>query len=390
MKGSLQTKSNVYYAVLSFKDESGKWRYKWICTGLEVKDNKRKAEAFLNKVLAEYNGINTIQSNDMVFIDFMYHWLETVAGAIEQNTYESYRDIIKRYIEPHFTKNQIKLQRLEPKHIQEFYNGQMKASQTEDGKTKSGLSANSVLKIHANIRKALQHAVKMGMIPFNPADRVTLPKKKQYHANFYTAEQVNTLLGVFEDEAIYPAVLLASFYGLRRREILGLKWEHIDFTANTLTVRDTVVRCGNIKAIDKPRTKNKASHRTLPLFLSMRDYLRSLKRRQAENQLLLGAGYAYNDYVCKQADGTPFAPTYLSSRFGKIVKRKNLPAIRFHDLRHSAASMLLADGHSLKEIQEWLGHGTLATTANIYAHLQFEAKQNMAASLGARIAIGQA
>ena len=378
MTGSLQIKSGVYYAVLNLKDETGKRRPKWICTNLKVKDNKRRAEDFLNKLLVEHGSIKTVYKKDTLFSDYMLLWLDTIAGSIERNTYESYRAIIQRYIVPHFSARKTKLQNLEPQHIQEFYNSQVK----------KGLSPNTVIKQHANIRKALQHAVKMNMIPYNPADRVTLPKKQPYHASFYTAEQVNSLLTAFKNEQIYPAVMLAAFYGLRRSEVLGLKWSHVDFSANTITVCDTVVRCGNVKSIDKPRTKTKASHRTLPLTQSMREYLHGLNRRQAEKRLFLGAGYVCNDYVCKRDDGTPFSPNYLSLRFGKIVKRNQFPHIRLHDLRHSAASMLLAEGHSLKEIQEWLGHGTLATTANIYAHLQFEAKLDMAASLGGKLIIG--
>ena len=378
MTGSLQVKGNVYYCVLSFKDEqSGKWRQKWINTELDTKNNKRNAERFLSDILSLYRNNTTLVSKDILFTDYMYSWLETISGAIEENTHALYQDTIKRYIEPYFFEKQTKLQRLEPQHIQDFYNTQIK----------NGLSANSVLKQHANIRKSLEHAVRMNLIAYNPADRVTLPKKKQYHANYYTADQVNNLLSVFKDEEMYPIVLLTAFYGFRRSEALGLKWQHIDFTADTLTVQDVVVRCGNTESLDKQRTKNKASHRTLPLIAPLKKYLQDLKQQQADTKVFLGAGYIVNDYVCKRMNGEPFKPNYVSCRFGKVIRRAKLDTIRFHDLRHSAASMLLNIGYSLKEIQEWLGHGTLATTANIYAHLQFQAKQNMAVSLSEKLTI---
>ena len=377
MTGSLQIKSGVYYAVLNFKDENGKRRPKWFCTNLRVKDNKRKAEAVLNKLLVEYDGTEIAYDKDSLFSDFMYTWLETVSGVIEPNTYESYRAIIGYYIAPYFSKLKIKLQKLEPKHIQEFYNSQLKSGE---------LSPNTILKQHANIRSALEHAVQMNMIPYNPADRVKRPKKKEYHASFYTEEQVNKLLEVFKGEAMYPAVQLASFYGFRRSEVLGLKWSNIDFQAGTIIVKDTVVKYKTL--IDKPRTKTKASHRTLPLIPAMGDYLHRLKRQQAENKIFLGEGYIDNDYVCRKANGEPFTPDYITRRFLQVLRKHQLPHIRFHDLRHSAASMLLANGFSLKEIQEWLGHGALATTANIYAHLQHDAKQPMAESLGKKLVIG--
>ena len=377
MTGSLQIKSGVYYVVINLKDENGNRQQKWICTDLEVKNNKRRAEELKAKILAEYDNVKTAPQKDVLFSDFLYQWLETASSAIEPNTYATYKETIQRYIEPYFSRRKIKLQSLEPQHIQDFYNAQLK----------KGLSASSILRQHANIRKALQHAVKMNILPYNPAERVTLPKKKQYHASFYTVEQVNALLPLFKGEQIYTAVLLTAFYGFRRSEVLGLKWSHIDFEADTLTVQDTVVRCGKVSRIDKPRTKNKASHRTLPLITPLKEYLHQLKRSQDENSELLGAGYICNDYICKCSDGSPFSPNYISCRFAKLIKRAELPHLRFHDLRHSAASMLLAMGYSLKEIQEWLGHGTLSTTANIYTHLQFQAKQNMASSMGEQIVI---
>jgi len=193
---------------------------------------------------------------------------------------------------------------------------------------------------------------------------------------------------------LYPTPATLDFTGefgfsliIPYGEVLGLKWSHINFESNTVTVQDTVVRCGNTKAIDKPRTKNKASHRTLPLIAPLREYLLSLRQKQDANRKLLGSEYADNDYVCTWNNGAAFKPNYISCRFGIVIRKASLPHLRFHDLRHSAASMLLELKFSLKEIQEYLGHGTLSTTANIYAHLQYKAKEDMAVSLGNQIAI---
>jgi integrase len=326
------------------------------------------------KTLAEYETTKVSFDKDILFADYMLNWLEVVKCSIEQNTYESYTDIFTRYIEPYFRRKKITLQKLEPYHIQEYYANQLKS-----------VSPNTVLKQHANIRKALQHAVKMNMIVYNPSDRVTLPKKQKYVANFLNDDQINEVLGLFADEPMYPAVLLTAFYALRRSEVLALKWQSVDFKNNTITIKDTVVQYKTL--IDKERTKNKASHRTLPLTDEISNYLQQLKQRQLENSALLGSGYIQNDYVCKRDNGEPFRPNYITERFYRVIRRSSIDNIRFHDLRHSAASLLLASGFSLKEIQEFLGHGDLGTTANIYAHLQFQAKKNMAASMQSKLQI---
>ena len=142
-------------------------------------------------------------------------------------------------------------------------------------------------------------------------------------------------------------------------------------------MKDTVVEYyGTVE--DKESTKTKSSFRTLPLTAEMSRFLRQLKQTQQENSAFFGSGYTVNDYVCKREDGAPFKPNYITGRFIKIIQKHGLSKIRFHDLRHSAASLLLTNGFSLKEIQEYLGHADISTTANIYGHLLFKAKQNMA------------
>ena len=370
MTGSLQEKKGLYYVVINYKDCAGKWKQKWIKSMIPTKgNNKRKAEAFLAITISEYEDNPNIFSEDMAFIDFYFLWLDFIKHSIEPNTYESYCDIAKRYIEPYFKKKKTMLQELEPKDIQNYYKVQLD----------NGLSPNTVIKQHANIRKALQYAVQMNMLSTNPADRVTLPKKVEYRAKFYTVEQINSLLAECKNEEIYCTILLAAFYGLRRSEILGLKWQHVDFDNDSISIQDTVVQYHTV--FDKQNTKTKASRRTLPLIPSVKQYLLKLQEQEIESERLLGEAYFKNTYVCKRRNGEPFNPEYLSRRFPRVLEKNSLPKIRFHDLRHSAASLLLANGFSLKEIQEWLGHSTLTTTANTYAHLLYQTKRNMASSL---------
>ena len=376
MTGTLHVKNGIYQVVLCQKDANGKRQQKWISTGLHEKGNKRKAEAMLNKLLNEYESAKVDIKADVPFVEFMHTWLESVKNALEINSYECYKDIITRYVDSYFRDKSISLQKLEPLHIQQFYNYYMD----------KGLSSTTVLKVHANIRKALQYAVNLNIIPYNPADRVVKPKKQKYTGDYYDEEQVNRLLEVTKDESIYSAILLTAFYGFRRSEVLGLRWKDVSFKNCTVTVCNTVVEYDTV--VEKERTKTAASHRTLPLIKPVEEYLLKLKAEQVRMEDFLGEQYIQNHFICKQACGKPFYPNYITERFHRLIKRYGLPRIRFHDLRHSAATMLLANGFSLKEIQEWLGHSDIATTANIYAHVLYKAKENMAECIGGKLKIG--
>jgi site-specific recombinase XerD len=218
LTGSLTVKNGIYYAILSYTD-GGKRKQKWISTGLPERGNRRRAEEFLQQAMADFTEPTAAKNvqipadpQDMQFIDFMYSWLEITKNSIEPNTYQSSKATIRRYVEAYFTKP-LALQAVKPIHIQQMYNHYMD----------KGLSATTVLNMHANVRKALGYAVKMDMLPTNPAERVVLPKKQKYVGKYLTEEQVNQLLRETADEPIYPAILLGAFYGLRRSEILGLR-----------------------------------------------------------------------------------------------------------------------------------------------------------------------
>jgi integrase len=192
-------------------------------------------------------------------------------------------------------------------------------------------------------------------------------------------------LETLEGNVIQPVVALTLFYGMRRSEILGLKWSAINLEENTLEVKATVVRFS--KVVEKERTKNNASHRTYPIIPDVRDILLHLKLEQDRNRKLFSSEYHDNDYVFTWQDGRPFAPDYITKKFSKTLKQNNLPHIRYHDLRHTTASLLLAQGFQLKEIQEWLGHSDIKMTANIYGHLDFDSKKKVANGMGSLLEV---
>ena len=360
--------------VLSFKDEAGKRKTKSISTGLPIKGNKRRAEAMLMEMRKNFeNGIVTkdiAQKGDILFADFLLDWLEMMRNSLEVTTYASYAKAIKNRIAPYYSERQIKLKDLTPKDIQDYY---------QYGLNVERVSANTVIHRHANIRKALQYALRTGLIDYNPADRVERPRKEKYHAAIYNDQELDTLFKIVKGKKIELAIILGAFYGLRRSEVVGLKWDAIDFERKTLTIKHTVTEVtldGKVLVVDKERTKTKASHRTLPLVAPFEELLYRMKADQERNRKLCGCVYCtkYLDFIYVDELGERIKPNYITQHFSIVIKNNGLKKIRFHDLRHSCASLLYANGVSLKEIQEWLGHSDISTTSNIYTHLDYSTK----------------
>jgi len=398
--GHLQEKKGLFYIVLNCKDEDGKRRPKWIPTGLKAKGNKKKAEALLQDARRNYEmiipsaevetvstktpgsqilstGAKCQDENKTLFSDFMLRWLEMMKHSIELITYISYSNAIKRRIAPYFKEKSIMLEDLTSEDIQDYYTFEM---------NDRGVTANTAIHYHANIRKALQYAVKTKRIGSNPADLVERPKKNTYVASFYNAQEMNELLEVIEGLKIELAIILAAFYGLRRSEVVGLKWSAIDLNNRTITIRHTVTSGslnGKLITIEKDRTKNKASRRTLPLVDAFYELLIRLKVEQETNRALYGDSYCtdYLDYIYVDAMGDRIKPGYITQNFPLLLKRNNFRRIRYHDLRHSCASLLLANGVGMKEVQEWLGHSDYSTTANVYSHLEYSSKVSSATAM---------
>lgn len=366
--GHLQEKNNYYYIVLNYKDNTGKRRSKWIQTKLPVKGNKKRAEKMLLEMRSTFVPENAPMADDMLFSDFMLQWLEIIKPTIALATYSSYSTSVKNIIVPYFKTRKIKLSQLKPTDIQSFYSEQLKR-----------VTPNSVIHYHANIHKALKYAVKVELIQSNPADRVERPKKNRYVGSYYDNTEVQKLFEIAKGTHLEIPIFLGAFYGLRRSEALGLRWDAIDFTNNTLTINHTVTSCmldGKKVQIAQDTTKTKSSMRTLPLIPTFKERLLALRSQQDENMRLCGRCYNRNflDYVCVDNMGTLLSPNYLSATFPKLLEKNGMRHIRFHDLRHSCASLLLANDVPMKQIQEWLGHSDFSTTANIYAHLDYKSK----------------
>ncbi len=379
--GHLSEKGGYYYAVLSYNNAFGKRTTKWISTGLIVKGNKKRAEEFL---MAERKKIQPDEpiSKDILFADYMEQWLAIAKSTVSEVTYSSYSAMVKRIIAPYFRERNIKLQSLTPKDIQDFYLEKLKT-----------VSASSVIHYHAIIHRALKYAVRLELIPSNPTDKVDRPKKDRYIGSFYDADELTKLFEASKGTKLEFPILFGAFYGMRRSEALGLKWDAIDFENDTIVIRHTVTSAnldGKVKLIRKDTTKTKSSLRTLPLVPFMKERLLALKKQQDNNRRLCGRSYhkEYAGYVCVNEMGDLITPHYVTEQFPKLLDANGLRHIRFHDLRHSCASLMLANGVPMKQIQEWLGHSDFSTTANIYAHLDYSSKLSSADAMLSGLGIG--
>lgn len=381
--GHLTLKNGRYYAVLNYRNAGGQRKTKWIALGLPEKGNERKAEAELARLRAEFEPPKEVGdlSSDMLFADYLLEWLEIAKGRLAVATYSSYAAMIKKPVGPYFRQRNLTLRELEARHLQMFYSEMLRK-----------VKPNTVIHYHAIIHSALKYAVKTDMLVQNVADKVDRPKKNSFQPVFLSAEEMQKMFEALRGTKLELPVLVAAFYGFRRGEVLGLKWDAIDFERGTISVIRTVTTItldGKQTEIEQQSAKTKSSLRTLPLIGSFREYFLQVKEAQELNKQICGNCYnhEYDGFVFVDELGERMRANYLTSAFPKFLESHGLRRMRFHDLRHSCASLLLANGVPLKHIQEWLGHSDFTTTANIYAHLDYKSKITSAQAMETGLAL---
>lgn len=409
--GSVQEKNGRFYFVVNLYDANGKRKIKWISTGLTVRGNKRKAESMLREVLLHYDEtgelptgrggayekvdaktakplplpLQPVNKSEMLFLDYLNEWVQVHKASIQPATFISYNRMITGRITQYFEPLGLKLCEVTPQVLDEF----------QEKILLEGYTTNTVIHYHAIFGKAFKDAVRKDYLETNPMLKVDRPKKNSFRPNFYSKDEVQQLLEVSQDDPLHLCILITAYYGLRRSEVLGLKWDAIDFEANTLEIKHIVTQAsidGKKVLIQADRAKTKSSLRTLPLVPPIRDRLLMLKGQQDTYRRLCGKSYnrEYLGYLCVDEIGNIIRPNYVSEQFPKLLEKNGLRPIRFHDLRHSCASLLLANGVPMKQIQEWLGHSDFSTTANIYAHLDYASKLSSAQAMLEGLGYGNA
>ena len=385
VSGHVAEVRGILHIKLSWIDADGKRCRKSISTGLPTKGNMKRAQDLLREARStqetEANRTADMMTpENILFADFMESWLEAVRPEVKLTTFGGYQLNVQKAIAPYFRKKGIKLRELTAEHINKFYTDQL-----------AHVKAMTIHKFHANISKAIKYAVEMDYIPHTIMGKVKRPKAERFTGKFLKQSEAVALMEVVKNHKLELGVIFGAFYGLRRSEIIGLRWESINFESNTITIEHTVTVAkvdGQKIIVAGDTTKTKSSFRTLPLVPEIRVKLLEIKERQARDRKLCGKSYNKKEsiYVYVDSLGNRIKPDYLSVEFPKFMERSGFRRIRFHDLRHSCASLLLASGVQLKQIQEWLGHSDFAITANVYAHLDYSSKQNTATAMSSMMA----
>ena len=378
---SVQSKKGRLYAVMQVKKD-GTTKPVWRALGLPEGANKTKVNKAFREVVARYEQEFWEEQErggrppaDIPVYDYLVSYLKRVEPELQKNTIVSYRSMTNGKIRRYFQRRpQLTVGNLKPQDIQDFYQSLFA----------DGVVANTVIHYHALLRRAFQQAFKEERIDANPFDRVGRPKKNKFHGENYTQEELLTLLHLARGDVIYPAILLAGAMGLRRSEALGVRWSRIDWEKRTVLLDTKIVEYrenGKKKVEPVEEMKNKSSRRTLPLPDPVVEMLQVQKdHREVYRKMFQGSYNAqYLDYVCVNQLGELLRPSYVTDHFRELLEKYGLRHIRFHDLRHTFASLLINQDVPLINVSNFLGHSDLSTTANIYAHLDKASKQASAA-----------
>lgn len=360
MRGCITKKSKTYSIVIYLgRDEHGKKKQKWF-NGYKT---KKEAERDLPIILNQFQQNTFIEPIKTTLSEYLRSWLANyVETNLSPTTLSGYKVNIEKHLIPAI--GNIELQKLQPIHIQNLYN-KKQINGRADGK--GGLSAKSIIYIHRVLRKALQQAFRLQLVNRNVADYVELPKAKKFKPSILNIEQILKMLEDLKNTKFYIPVLLAVATGLRRGEVLGLRWADIDSKECTITINQNLIPDKTGVIITTPKTEN--SHRTILVSQLIIQELLLHKEKQDKIKKDLEEIYYDHDLVNCKLDGLPLNPSTFSSDFSDILKKLKLPHVRFHDLRHMNATIMLKSNIPAKIASERLGHSTIGITLDLYSHV---------------------
>jgi len=342
-----------------------------------VSGTRKEAERELRRRLRSIDTGEHVDPNRITVAKWLADWLSTVRGEVAPKSFERYTEVVDGYLTPAL--GNLPLSKLTPSNIQKAYNDWAIGGR-RDCKT-GPLAPRTRRHIHRILGAALARAVEHQVLARNPADvlRKRLPKVERRPMAVFSAEQTTRFLVSIRHTHTYWPVLMALTTGMRRGEILALRWKNVDLDRASLRVVESVEQTKAGIRFKAPKTE-RARAVALPAFAV--EELRRLKRLQAEFLLQLGVRQTGETLVCCREDGGVLQPTSLTHQFTYLMKRSpDLPRLRFHDLRHSHATQLLVEGIHPKVVQERLGHSSIAITLDLYSHVAGTLQEDAAARL---------
>src|SRR5919112_1843037 len=344
--------------------KDGRWEAKYTAhtaegpkrRGLYGKTRKEAADK-LTRALADRASGYTFDTENIAVGEYLDRWLnDSDQDSVRTSTYERHEQIVRLHIKPAI--GRVKLSKLTPAHVQGLYRD----------KLDSGLSPGTVQKIHAVLHKALSQALRWGMVPRNPADAVTAPRPTPEEMRPLSPDEAHKLMEAAHGDKLEALYILAVQTGMRQGELLALKWGDVDLNRGVIHVRRTLVRNRGRIALGEPKTKK--SRRPVNLTSVAIEALKAHLEQQLEDIERLGDLYRDDGLVFTSGVGTLINPSNLRRRsFAPLLQRAGLPQIRFHDLRHTCATLLLSRNVHPKYVQELLGHATVAITLDTYSHM---------------------
>ncbi len=317
---------------------------------------RKEVQERLKVALRDQQQGTLITTPQQTVAQYLQQWLENRRSAVRIRTYERYEQHVRLHLVP--TIGRIPLQKLTPQHIQTLYTQ----------KLKEGLSQTTVNTLHAMLHKALEDALRWNLVARNVCDAVSPPRRDRYEIQPLTVEQAQQFLAAAHGHSLEALFVIAVSTGMRRGEVLAIKWQDIDLSTGTLHVRRIFTRAKGNRYIEaEPKTEK--SRRSIVLPALVVDLLSQHQARQLQVKKEAGEAWQEHNLVFSTALGTPLNPSKVIDRFKTLLKRAGLPDIRFHDLRHSTASILLGMGIHPKVVQELLGHNQISMTMDIYSHV---------------------
>jgi integrase len=344
--------------------KDGRWEARYYVptvTGTKRKTlyGRTQAEVRVKLTKALSDRIDGIVYDDenMTVGEYLDAWLKgSVYGSVRRSTYDRDTNLFSNHIKPGL--GGLKLKKLNSAHVQSFYRDRLDA----------GLSAATVHKMHDILRRGLAQAAKWHLVQRNVADTVKPPRPAPKEIRALSAAETRKLLEAADGDRLEALYVLAVHTGMRQGELLALRWQDVDMENTVVSVRRTLTRSGGRVAFGEPKTKK--SRRSIRLTPQAVEALRSHLKRQLRDMEILGDRYRDQGLIFTTDTGAPINPSNLRQRsFASLLKRSGLPHMRFHDLRHTCATLLLSRGVHPKFVQELLGHATIAITLDTYSHV---------------------